>query len=62
MIDMYRRLELFLRNKKYKHDFKTELEISNPDFVKSIKKRIEDMEKKDHGIVIAGMDTGYMYY
>lgn len=54
MIDMYRQLELFLENKEYENDFKTEIEISNPDFVKSIKKRIEDMGKTDHGIVIAG--------
>lgn len=60
MIDMYRQLELFLENKEYENDFKTEIEISNPDFVKSIKKRIEDMGKTDHGIVIAGMDTGFM--
>lgn len=34
-----------------------ELEISKSDFVEGINKRIEDMEKTDHGIVITGKDT-----
>lgn len=54
---MYKQLGTFLKSKKYKRDLKMELELSKPDFVGSINKRIEDMEKTDHGIVIAGIDT-----
>lgn len=54
IIDMYKQLGTFLKSEKYKKDLKMELELSQPDFVGSINKRIEDMEKTDHGIVIAG--------
>lgn len=54
---MYKQLGTFLKSTKYKRDLKMELELSQPDFVGSINKRIEDMEKTDHGIVIAGIDT-----
>lgn len=54
---MYKHLDTFLKSKKYKKHFKIELELSKPDFVGSINKRIEDMEKTDHGIVVAGIDT-----
>lgn len=54
---MYKQLDTFLKSEKYKQDFKIELEIAKPDFVGSINKRIEDMEKTDHGIVIAGINT-----
>lgn len=57
IIGLYKQLRTFLKSEKYKNILKMELEISKSDFVEGINKRIEDMEKTDHGIVITGKDT-----
>lgn len=44
----------FLKSGEYTKDFQNELQQSYPDYLKVLEKRIEDMEKSDHGIVIAG--------
>lgn len=55
VIDIYRALAMFLKSDGYRKDLEIELEKSNPVFIKDIDKRIIDMEKSDHGIVIAGL-------
>lgn len=54
VIEIYRALDTFLKSDGYRKDLEIELEKSNPGFIKDIDKRIIDMEKSDHGIVIAG--------
>lgn len=54
VIGIYRDLDMFLKSDGYRKDLEIELEKSNPGFIKDIDKRIIDMEKSDHGIVIAG--------
>lgn len=54
IIGLYKQLRTFLKSEKYKNFLKMELEISKSDYVEGINKRIEDMEKTDHGIVITG--------
>lgn len=55
VIGIYRDLDMFLKSDGYRKDLEIELEKSNPGFIKDIDKRIIDMEKSDHGIVIAGL-------
>lgn len=55
VIEIYRALDTFLKSDGYRKDLEIELEKSNPGFIKDIDKRIIDMEKSDHGIVIAGL-------
>lgn len=55
VIDIYRALDMFLKSDGYRKDLEIELEKSNPGFIKDTDKRIIDMEKSDHGIVIAGL-------
>lgn len=55
VIDIYRALDMFLKSDGYRKDLEIELEKSNPGFIKDIDKRIIDMEKSDHKIVIAGL-------
>ena len=52
---MYQRLEDFLESEEFEDDFKKLLEISNPNYLKLLEKRKIDIERSDHGIVIAGM-------
>lgn len=55
VISMYRELENVLKSKEYSEDLRFELEHSNPNYLTVLEKRIKDMEKSDHGIVVAGM-------
>lgn len=55
VIDIYRALDMFLKSDGYRKDLEVELEKSNPGFINDIDMRIIDMEKSDHGIVIAGL-------
>lgn len=55
VVSLCRVLELFLKSEEYTQDLQNELNISNPNFLKVLQKRILDMEKTDHGIVIAGV-------
>lgn len=52
---MYRELENVLKSDEYLEDLRFELEHSNPNYHTVLEKRIKDMEKSDHGIVVAGM-------
>lgn len=51
---MYRELESILKSDEYLEDLRFELEHSNPNYLTVLEKRIKDMEKSDHGIVVAG--------
>lgn len=51
---MYRKLENILRSDEFSDDLGFELEHSNPNYLTILEKRIKDMEKSDHGIVVAG--------
>lgn len=55
VISMYRELENVLKSKEYSEDLRFELEHSNPNYLTVLEKRIKDMDKSDHGIVVAGM-------
>lgn len=61
LISIYRDLEKFLLSDVYTEDLQNELQQSNPDYLKVLEKRIRDMEKSDHGIVIAGKVMIYIY-
>lgn len=54
LISIYRDLQKFLQSEVYTKELQNELQQSNPDYLKVLEKRIRDMEKSDHGIVIAG--------
>lgn len=54
MISIYRDLQKFLQSDVYTKELQNELQQSNPDYLTVLEKRIKDMEKSDHGIVIAG--------
>lgn len=53
---MYQRLVALLKSPEFEDDFKKVLEISNPNYLKDLEKRRRDIERADHGIVIAGME------
>lgn len=53
---MYQRLEEFLESEDFEDDFKKILEESYPKYMKLLEKRRKDIERSDHGIVIAGMN------
>lgn len=54
VISIYQDLKTFLKSDEYTEDLKNELQQSYPDYLEVLEKRIGDMEKSDHGIVIAG--------
>lgn len=54
VISMYRKLEIILKSDEYLEDLRFELDHSNPNYLTVLQKRIKDMEKSDHGIVVAG--------
>lgn len=54
VISMYRELESILKSDEYLEDLRFELEHYNPNYLTILEKRIKDMEKSDHGIVVAG--------
>lgn len=56
IIFLYRDVERFLNSDKYTDDLRNELQHSNPDYMTVLEKRITDIEKVDHGIVIAGIE------
>lgn len=55
MKSLYRDVERFLKSDKYTDELRKKLQQSNPDFMTVLEKRIKDIEKVDHGIVIAGI-------
>lgn len=54
IISLYQRIEEFLNGNEYTAELRSELEIAYPDYLKLLRRRMEDMDKSDHGIVIAG--------
>lgn len=52
---MYQKLEEFLKSEDFEEDFRKVLEISNPKYLKVLEKRRRDIERSDHGIVVAGI-------
>lgn len=55
IIYLYRDIERFLKSDEYTEELRNELQQSNPDYMTVLEKRINDIEKTDHGIVIAGL-------
>lgn len=55
LISLYRDLETFLKSDEYTDELRYELQLSNPDYLTVLEKRIKYIEKADHGIVIAGI-------
>lgn len=51
---VYRDLETFLRSSEYNEDLRKELQKSNPDYHNVLSKRIKDLQKSDHGLVVSG--------
>lgn len=56
VIWLYENLRIFLTCGDFGEDLINELQKSNPNYLEDLKKRIKDMEKCDHGIVIAGKE------
>lgn len=54
IISLYQRIKEFLNGNEYTDDLRSELEKAYPNYLTLLRKRMEDMEKSDHGIVIAG--------
>lgn len=52
---MFYRLKQFLTSDAFEPNLRIELAKSNPEYIKNIERRMKDMAKCDHGIVIAGM-------
>ena len=55
IIAMYQELEQFLKSAHFDDDLKKVLTTSNPKYLQNLEKRRRDIERSDHGIVIAGM-------
>lgn len=53
-IAVYRDLETFFRSSEYNEDLRKELQKSNPDYPNVLSKRIRDLQKSDHGLVVSG--------
>lgn len=51
---MYREVQSVLKSDEYLEDLRLELDHSNPNYLTVLEKRIKDLEKSDHGIVVAG--------
>lgn len=52
---MYEDLEKILKSDMFMESLRIELNQSNPDYLTHLRQRKKDMEKSDHGIVIAGL-------
>lgn len=52
---LYRDLGTFLKSDDFTDELRNELQQANPDYLTVLEKRIKDIEKVDHGIVIAGV-------
>lgn len=53
-IEIYNHLEEFLKRFQFRDDLREELEQSHPGILSVVSKLRSDLEKADHGIVIAG--------
>lgn len=54
VISMYRDFLNILQSDDFTKDLQSELQKSYPDYLTVLEKRITDIDKLDHGIVIAG--------
>lgn len=54
VISMYRDFLNTLQSDDFTEDLQSELQKSYPDYLTVLEKRITDIDKLDHGIVIAG--------
>lgn len=54
LTSIYKEIYTFLKRKEYTIDLRKELEKSNPEYHNVLEKLMKDIEKADHGIVIAG--------
>lgn len=54
LTSIYKEIYTFLKRKEYTIDLRKELEKSNPEYLNVLEKLMKDIEKADHGIVIAG--------
>lgn len=55
VIAMFDDLESILKSDTFMENLRIELRHSNPDYLAHLRKKKKDMEKLDHGIVIAGL-------
>lgn len=53
-ISIYEAIEMFVRSDEYSDDLRKELESSIPKYRTLFNKWRKDLEKTDHGIVVAG--------
>lgn len=53
-IELYNSLEEFLKRLQLRDDLREELDQSHPGILTVVRKLRSDLEKTDHGIVIAG--------
>ena len=56
VVSMYQMLEELLQSKDFEDGIKDVLEVSYPNYLKILENRRKDIERTDHGIVIAGMN------
>lgn len=52
---MYQDLEQFLNSGEFEEEIRKVLAISNPNYLQILEKRMTDIERNDHGIVLAGL-------
>ena len=57
---MYQDLEQFLNSGEFEEEIRKVLAISNPNYLQILEKRMTDIERNDHGIVLAGLY--YMHF
>ena len=55
IVAMYQELEQFLKSAHVDDELKTVLTTSDSKYLQHLEKRRKDIERSDHGIVIAGM-------
>lgn len=54
IISLYLHVKKFLKGNEYTDDLRSELQKAFPNYLTVLEKRMEDMQKSDHGIVVAG--------
>lgn len=53
---MFQKLATILQSDDYNKDLRRELQKSNPNYPIVLTKRIKDLQKSDHGLVVSGKD------
>lgn len=54
-VAIYQELETLLKSDDYNEGLRTELQKSNPDYHNVLTKRLRDLQKSDHGLVVSGL-------